>query len=76
MEGYLLTKKSTTLNQTRKLRYYRLQQDKLFYFKSHEDVNPLGYYDIQQVLSLDSPHLSITGSKNNFRLRLKGLNLG
>jgi hypothetical protein len=49
MEGYLMTKEGTGW----KLLYYRLQQDKLFYFENHEDVKPLGFHAVYDVVSID-----------------------
>ena len=44
MEGYMLHKID---NKWKKPLYYRLEEDKLWYFETHESLKPIGIYGVK-----------------------------
>jgi len=64
MEGYLLLKTPKKW----KARYFRLEEDKLAMFKTHEDMNVISFYTVYQMVSVDVPRASEKGEDKMFRI--------
>src|SRR4051812_45374498 len=75
MEGYLSKRQGSSgivAQKDWKVMYFRLLQDKLFYFKSHESVQPLGYYDVFSVVGVEkNSTINNVTMRSTFRLNLR-----
>lgn len=75
MEGYLSKRQSSSsvvAQKAWKVMYFRLLQDKLFYFKSHESEKPLGYYDVFSVTSIEkNSTINNITMRSTFRITLR-----
>jgi hypothetical protein len=74
MEGYLSQRDAGGGDW--KVRYFRLMQDKLFYFKSHESVDALGHYDVFSLLGIEKQSsMNNIQARLSFRLKLRYENI-
>jgi len=64
MEGYLLLKTPKKW----KARYFRLEEDKLVMFKTHEDMNVISFYTVYQMVSVDVPKALDKSEEKMFRI--------
>jgi hypothetical protein len=67
MEGYLLVNTDQKPKKW-KTRYFRLEEDKMICFKTHEDMKPLSIYSVYQVVSVDVP---LSSTEKIFRIRYR-----